>query len=241
MTVRIVPGEIAAKDTTARVVLPTVALPKFAPYERVAETIALPARRLPMHKHQASEVFTYVIEGSGTYEVAGSPIEPIGAGDARLLSAPSIASHAISPEKGHSIRYFAVVANLAANDAATVKVQSSRASESGPQADGTAVTRLVGPTGPLRSSAGLECDALRFVNDGTSFRRVGHGTIALCYALAGRAHIDNETIEGGEAAVIANAAGVAIQGEPGFRAMILRTPGTAGPAASPVLGARAPG
>jgi redox-sensitive bicupin YhaK (pirin superfamily) len=224
VTVRIVPGEIAAKDTTARVVLPTVALPRFAPYERVAETIARSARRLPLHKHQASEVLTYVIEGSGTYEVADAPPESIAPGAARMLTAPSNGSHAINSGEGQTIRYFAVVAALPAGGAGATKVQSAQVRESPPQPDGSAVARVAGPNGPLKSAAGLECDAVRFVEDGTSFRRVGHDHTLICYALSGRGHVDSDSLEVGEAAVVTDASGIGLQGQAGFRAILVRAP-----------------
>jgi redox-sensitive bicupin YhaK (pirin superfamily) len=238
VTVRVVPGEIAAKDTTARVVLPTSLQAKIPPIERVAETIASPARKLPLHKHEAAEVLTYVVEGSGTYEFAGAPIASIGTGDARIMTAPGTGSHAINPGKGQTIRSFAVVASLSPSPGAPAKLQSSSVIESPPQADGSAVARLLGPGAPLKSLAGLECEVVRFVGLGTSFRRVGHDRTGICYALAGRGSVDGVPLEGGEAAIITDAAGIALQGREGFRAILLRAPGSSrpvvsGPAAPP--------
>ncbi|HXW32998.1 MAG TPA: cupin domain-containing protein [Acidimicrobiales bacterium] len=224
MSVRIVPGEISARDVTNRVAVPTSGLPKLPPFERVAETIATPRRKLPLHRHDHAEVLTYVIEGSGFYELAPNSPEPVVEGSLRLLTAHASASHAINPGKGQTIRYFAVVTTLLANGASATKLQSMQAVESAVQPDGTSFARLVGPTTPVRSAVGLEAEAIRFQSDGTSFRQIGHSTLGLAYALAGRGTLDGEPIEIGEAAVIRDAAGIALQGRAGFRVVLLRVP-----------------
>ena len=223
MVVRIVPGEISAKDSTARVVLPTAAQPKFVPFERIAETISTPSRKLPFHKHEAAEVLTYIIEGSGEYDFAGAPPDPLQTGDVRLMSAPSTGAHAINPGKGQMIRDFAVVASIPTGSAPAT-VGSARVRESAPQPDGTATAKLLGPLAALKSGAGLECSSVRFVSPGTSFRRLGHGFTLIAYALSGRGRIDSEGIEGGEAAIVTDAAGFSIQGSAGFHAILVRAP-----------------
>jgi redox-sensitive bicupin YhaK (pirin superfamily) len=224
MQIRVVPGEIAAKDATVRVALPTSAQPHFPPFQRVAETISTPRRRVAQHHHAGVEVLTHVLEGSGVYEYGTSPPDPVRAGSTRLLTAATNVSHAINPAKGGTIRYFAVLTPLPPGDATESRVQSARGVESPPQADGTAVTHLVGPDAGVRSAIGLEGESLRFVADGTSFRKVGHGHLALCYALSGRGTVDGQPIDGGEAAFIEDAAGIALQGRVGFRAIVLRVP-----------------
>jgi len=55
MTVRVVAGEVGAREVTARVALPTAAQPRWPPFERVAETIATPRRPFPLHRHEGVE------------------------------------------------------------------------------------------------------------------------------------------------------------------------------------------
>jgi redox-sensitive bicupin YhaK (pirin superfamily) len=227
VSVRIVPGEITAKDATSRVVLPTGALPKFPPLERVAESIARPARRLPLHRHQTAEVLTYVIEGSGSYESPDAPTLALGPGSAVMMTAQDSGAHAINPGRGQTIRYFALVVTVPALPSAAARTRAFQVSESGPQADGSVVAPLVGAAPALPSLAGLEVVSIRFVSEGTSFRRVGHDGVALCYAIAGRASVDGEPLEGGEAALVRDAAGLALAGEVGFHGVLVRVPATA--------------
>jgi redox-sensitive bicupin YhaK (pirin superfamily) len=224
MTVRVVSGEIDAKDTTTRTVIPTANQPRWPPFERVAETIAAPRRHLPPHRHQGVEVLTYVIEGSGTYEFGPDPPAQVRPGSIKLLTAPSSASHRINPGVGQTVRWFAMVVALPDGLTSAPELQSGVAKETGMRSDGTAVRVLVGPKAEVRSAAGAEAEAIRFVNEGTSFRRVGHDSMAVCYALMGRGMVDSVPIEGGEAALVDDAAGIAVQGTPGFQAVFVRVP-----------------
>ncbi|MGA8543528.1 MAG: hypothetical protein WB947_08355 [Thermoplasmata archaeon] len=195
----------------------------------MAETISTPRRRLPQHRHQCVEVLTHVIEGSGTYEYGSSTPELIGQGDTRLLTAPDPVSHAINPGKGQTIRYFAIVASLPAGKMPEVGLQSARSAESAVLPDGTSVARLVGPGSGIQSGVGLESERIRFHSEGTSFRMVGHGHLAICYALAGEGAVDSQSLQGGEAAFIDEASGIALQGNPGFRVIFLRVPRDSSP------------
>jgi redox-sensitive bicupin YhaK (pirin superfamily) len=222
--IRVVRGEINARDATARVVVPTGAEPKWPPFERVTETIATPRRPFPPHGHVGAEVLTYLIEGSATYSLGENPPEVLVAGSAVLLTAPSAVSHAIRPAKGQAVRWFSVVAAHPATERGSPRLQSARAIPPLEQADGTTVRRLVGPGSTLESSIGMECEAIEFRSPGTSFRRVGRDRVAVCYALAGKGTIDNVDLEGGEAALIDDSAGVALHGDAEFRVTLTGLP-----------------
>jgi redox-sensitive bicupin YhaK (pirin superfamily) len=224
MSVRVVLGEIGAKDATTRTVLPTVAQPKWAPFLRVAETIATPRRRFPPHGHEGVEVLTHVIEGSGTYECSPNPPEAVGAGSTTLLTAPIPVLHAINPGKGQMVRWFAVVVTLPAGAASAPRVQFERVEGTAEQPDGTIVRRLVGPGATIKSAVGLEAESVEFRTSGASFRKVGHDRVAVCYALSGRGTVDNDPLDGGEAALVEDAAGIALQGQPGFRFVLVSAP-----------------
>jgi quercetin 2,3-dioxygenase len=224
MSLRIVSGEIGAKDVTTRVILPTAAQPRWPPFERVAETIATARRRFPPHRHAGVEVLTYVIEGGGTYDFTPQSLDPIEPGSARLLVATNPVSHAVNPGKGQTIRWFAVVAALAPGSASESRLLSAPPEPSLGQPDGTRVRRLVGPGTPLHSIAGLECDAIEFESRGAAFRKVGHDRIAVCYAVSGRGAIDNQPLDGGEAALIDDLSGISIAGAPGFHVILTTAP-----------------
>ena len=229
MTVRVVAGEIDSKDVTTRVVLPTTALPRWLPFQRATETIATPRRPFPPHRHEGVEVFTYVIEGSATYTYGSSSADPLESGSTKLLTAPTSASHAISPRKGRTVRWFSLVVALPDGRASAPGLQSSRAVTTDMQPDGTVLEELVGPRSALKSAAGLECEGIVFVQAGTVFRRVGHDRRAVVYALTGPGTIDYDPLDAGEAAFIENSAGVALQGDAGFRVILCSAPRT-GPA-----------
>ncbi len=229
MPIRIVSGEIDVKDATTRVSIPTASQPRWPPFERVAETIATPRRPFPPHRHSGVEVLTYVIEGSASYEFGSSPATPLAPGSTMLLTAPSAVPHSINPGKGHTVRWFAVVAALTAGDAAAPRLQLRIAPWSAAGADGTSVRKLVGPGSGITSMIGLEAAAIEFRSAGASFRKVGHDRLAVCYALAGRGKLDNEVLEGGEAGLVEDVAGVAIQGPPGFRVVFVSAPRTPPP------------
>ncbi|MGA8302974.1 MAG: hypothetical protein WA691_05355 [Thermoplasmata archaeon] len=224
MSVRVVLGEIGAKDATTRTVLPTVVQPKWAPFLRVAETIATPRRRFPPHGHDGVEVLTHVIEGSGRYECSPNPPEAVGAGSTTLLTAPTSVQHAINPGKGQTVRWFAVVVSLPPGAASAPRVQSAQVQGPGEQPDRTTVHRLVGPGTTIKSAVGLEAESIEFGSSGASFRRVGHDRVAICYALSGRGTVDNQPLDGGEAALIEDAAGIAFQGQSGLRLVLVSAP-----------------
>ena len=175
-------------------------------------------------------MLTYVIEGSGSYEYASDPPAVMVPGSIKLLSAPTPVSHAITPGKGQTVHWFSVVTTLPAGASSVPRLQSGRAEVSGARPDGTIIERLVGPKLALQSEIGLECEGMKFLSDGTSFRRVGHDSVALCYALTGRGRVDSEPLEGGEAALVEDAAGIAVQGRAGFHVVLVRAPRPSSPA-----------
>jgi redox-sensitive bicupin YhaK (pirin superfamily) len=224
MSIQVARGEIGAKDVTTRTLIPTAARPRWPPFERVAETIATPRRPFPPHRHERVEVLTYVIEGSASYLFAPTPADPLVPGSTRLLTATTAASHAINPTKGQTVRWFSSVTSLPEGVSGAPRLQSGRAEPTGLEPDGTIVRRLVGPGSSLTSSIGLEAEAIDFRSNGTTFRKIGHDHIAVYYVLSGRGRVDNEIVEGGEAALVEESAGIALQGSPGFSAVLLRVP-----------------
>jgi redox-sensitive bicupin YhaK (pirin superfamily) len=225
VSVRVIAGEINSKDATTRLVVPTTSLPIWGPFQRVAETIATPRRRYPPHGHEKVEVLTYLIEGSGMYEYGPSPAAPILPGAVNLLTAPSNVTHAINPGPGQTLRYFAVVATLPGGEAhAAPRLQSSRPEPAPPQPDGTVTCHLVGAGKGLVSAVGLESDVIEFRSAGAAFRKVGHDRIAVGYVLSGRGRIDNQDVEAGEAVLVEDAAGIALDGRAGLRMVLTSAP-----------------
>jgi quercetin 2,3-dioxygenase len=224
MSARVVRGEIGTKDVTTRTVLPTATQPRWPPFERVAETIATPRRPFPPHRHEGVEVLTYVIEGSAFYAHGPGRPDSLVAGSTRLLTAPSAVSHAINPGEGQTVRWFAAVVSLPPGVAAEPRIQSGRAEPTGVQPDGTVARPLVGAGTTLTSSAGFDGEAIEFRSTGTTFRKIGHDHVAICYALSGHGRVDSELLGGGEAALIEQSAGIALQGDPGFCVVLVRAP-----------------
>ncbi len=224
MSIRVVAGEIEAKDATTRVALPTRAQSEWPPFERVAETIATARRPFPAHQHSGVEVLTYVIEGSASYDFGSEAPRPLTAASTMLLTAPSSVSHAVKPGVGHTVRWFSLVATLPAGPRSPVQLQYGRAEPRRGSAEGTVVRKLIGPETAITSAIGLVGVAIQFESDATSFQKVGHDRAAVCYALAGRGRVDSELLEGGEAALVDDAAGVAIQGGPGFHVVLAHAP-----------------
>ncbi len=224
MPVRIVAGEISAKDATVRAVIPTASQPKWPPLERLAETIATPRRRFPAHSHEGVEVLTYVVEGSGLYADESGTAQAVTAGAVRLLTAATSVPHAINPGKGQTLRWLAVVATLSTTGEVSDRFQSTQAQPGTTAPDGTRTTFLVGPGSSVRSVVGIEAYEIGFVDAGTTFRKVGHSVNAVAYALAGAGSVDGHPLELGEAAIIEGSAGVAIHGLPGFRLVMVQVP-----------------
>ncbi|MCI4350485.1 MAG: pirin family protein [Thermoplasmata archaeon] len=224
MSIRVVPGEISAKDTTTRTVIPTAAQPRWPPFERVAERIASSGHRFPPHHHAGVEVLTYVVEGSGSYEFGPGPPDALVAGSTHLLTAPEPVAHAIRLEKGQTIRWFALVATLPPRSPTPLRLQSARAVVSGVRDDVTHVQPIIGAGTPIASAVGMEAEVVEFHGSGASFRKLGHDRVAVGYALSGRGAVDNEAVDGGEAALVEGAAGVALHGRPGFRVILVSAP-----------------
>jgi redox-sensitive bicupin YhaK (pirin superfamily) len=239
-SLRIVGGEVQARTTTSRTVIPTAAQSAWPPFRRVAEVIATVDRKLPAHGHEGEEVLTYGIEGSASVAVGGTPPKPLQAHTVVLLTAPGKAIHAISPAEGSTVRWFSVVVGLASPATGDTRVQWGRPPAGDPQPDGTVVRRLVGPGSGVTSTARLEGEAIEFLSEGTTFRRVGRDRRAVVYALSGRGRVDGQAIEQGEAALVENYSGLGLQGHPGFRAVLVVAPRPSGasagnlPAAQPL-------
>jgi hypothetical protein len=89
---------------------------------------------------------------------------------------------------------------------------------------GTILRRIAGPGTTLRSSVGIESEAIEFRSTGATFRKVGHDRVAICYALSGRGRVDDQVVEGGEAALVEQAAGIALHGQAGFRIVLVHAP-----------------
>jgi quercetin 2,3-dioxygenase len=224
MSVRVVVGEVGVRDVTTRVTIPTTALPRWPPFERVAETIATPRRPFPLHRHEGVEVLTYVIEGQAAHEFGPAPPATMGAGAVMLINAAKPVSHAINPGKGHTVRWFSAVATLPAGSPPSSPLQLGQVNPVGEGTDGALVRPLVGPGSSLPSAAGLEATIIEYGSDGTSFHRVGHDRVAIFYALRGRGRIDDSVLDGGEGALVEGAAGVALHGQPGFHVVFVSAP-----------------
>lgn len=168
-------------------------------------------------------MLTYVIEGAASHEFGPGPPGRLTAGSAILLTAPKPVSHAINSVPGHTVRWFSAVVMLGPGPAPAPGLFVSQVAD-GAGPDGSAVRPLVGPGSPLPSAAGLEGAIIEHESEGTSFHRVGHDRLALVYALRGRGRVDDATLDGGEAALVEATAGVALHGQPGFRAVFLSAP-----------------
>jgi redox-sensitive bicupin YhaK (pirin superfamily) len=169
-------------------------------------------------------VLTYVIEGAATYSLGSGSPEPLQPGSTKLLTAPSSTSHAINAVKGQTVRWFSLVVALPPGVTGAYRLQSTHVRETDPQPDGTVLRQLVGPRSSVSSAAGLECEVLRFQDEGTVFRRVGHDRRAIAYALSGPGGVDNDDLDAGEAAFIEDAAGISLKGEAGFHVIFSSAP-----------------
>jgi quercetin 2,3-dioxygenase len=224
VSVRVVPGEISAKDVTTRVTLPNATLPRWPPFERVAEMIATPRRAFPPHRHEGVEVVTYVIEGAGQYGVGGEAPVTVGPGSASLLSAPTAVPHSLNAGKGQTIRWFALVASLPSTATGPPRAVTRRFEPSRGPGDGTLTRHIVGPGTGITSDAGLDCEVIEFAESGDAFRRIGHDRVGVIYTLNGRGAVDNASIEAGEAALVEEAAGVAIHGRASLQVIVATAP-----------------
>jgi quercetin 2,3-dioxygenase len=223
-TLRWVPGEVVAKSTTARLLLPGPGLSTWLPFTRAVETIATAARQLPAHGHEGEEVMTYMIEGFASYQYGNAAPVPLPPGSVRLLTAPSRATHRVSPAQGSAIRWFSLVLSLPSSLKGEPRVQSAQPRSTETQPDGTVVRKLVGPGGSVFGKSGLSADEISFVQMGTTFQRVGRDRRGLVYALSGRGTIDSQAIEGGEGVLIEGASGIAVHGQSGLRVLVASAP-----------------
>jgi quercetin 2,3-dioxygenase len=224
MSIRVVAAEIEAKNATTRTAIPTAAQPRWPPFERVAETIATARRPFPSHRHAGVEVLTYVIEGQASYEFAADAPRPLEAGSTVLLTASQSVAHAIKPGKGHTVRWFAVVASLPPGSNALPRLQSARPEAAVGDSDDMRVRPLLGRGSTLESAVGLEAVEFQFRSNATTFRETGHERVAICYALAGRGTLGDVALEAGESALVEDAAGIAIQGQGGFQMVFVAAP-----------------
>ncbi|HTP54909.1 MAG TPA: hypothetical protein VML94_08155 [Thermoplasmata archaeon] len=223
-SVRILPGEIETRVVTTRLLVPSPSQSNWSPFRRVAESIANRARQLPAHAHEREEILTYVTEGFAAYQLEGSEATPLERGSGRLLTVAGRVSHRVSPAKGGAIRWFNLVLGLPSGPASEPRLQTMNPEAPTIEEDTVSVRPIVGRHAPMESRAGLECQELRFPNEGTTFRRLGSERRSILYAMSGRGTVDQKDIEGGEAAFMEGLPGVAIHGGEGFSAILVSAP-----------------
>jgi redox-sensitive bicupin YhaK (pirin superfamily) len=209
---------------TTRLLLPISAQSTWKPFHRVAESVANRARQLPTHPHEREEVLTYVTEGFASYQLGAAPPESLERGSGRLLTTPGRVTHRISPAEGGAIRWFNLVVALPASSGGEPRLQRLGPDTPTTEEDTVLVRRIVGPRAAMTSSAGLECQELRFRTEGTTFRQVGPGRRAVFYAMSGRGSVDQKAIEAGEVAFVEGMPGVAVHGDSGFSGILATAP-----------------
>jgi redox-sensitive bicupin YhaK (pirin superfamily) len=222
--VRVLAGEVDAKDVTTRTVIPSSSMAFWSPFVRVGETIATPRKRFGTHTHERQEVMIYLIEGAAQHSSGTGGAEDLLNGSVLLLSAIPSAAHAVNPRPGHTARWFSIVVELPPEIPGEGGRRVGRTQPSATQPDGTKLTPLVGPGAPSVSRLGMEVTAIDFIESGTSFQKVGQHHRSLFYALAGRGTVDNSPVEVGEAALVENSAAVSVSGGAGFRVVHATVP-----------------
>ncbi len=223
-TLRWFPGEVVAKTTTARLLLPNSAVAAWRPFSRIVETVATNLRQPPSHAHEREEVLTYMFEGFADYQYGTGTPESLPPGSVRLLTATSKATHRISPSRGSTVRWISIVLDLPAGVEGEPRVQSGRPRASEMQPDGSVITELVGLNSGITSRSGLIAKEVSFAQQGTEFNRIGHGRRGFAYVLAGRGAIDSQPVEMGEGVLLDHVAGVALHGQQGLRLVIGSAP-----------------
>lgn len=209
---------------TTRVVLPSAGHPGWPPFRRVSESEANRGRQLPEHAHEREEVLTYVTEGFASYQLAGGAVEPLARGSARLLTAPGRVTHRVAPAQGGAIRWFNLVVALPSDSTGAPRLQSMDPEAPTFEEDTVHVRPILGRGATMSSSLGLECHALQFSEESTTFRGVGADRRAVLYALSGRGSVDQREVEAGAAAFVEGLAGVAVHGAAGFAAILVTAP-----------------
>jgi redox-sensitive bicupin YhaK (pirin superfamily) len=223
-SLRWVAGEVQAKTTTSRSLLPSLSLTSWPPFSRVVETIATQTRQLPVHGHEREEVLTYVFEGFASYQFQDQAPIPAPSGSVQLLTAPAKTIHRVSPVEGGTVRWFSVVVTLPSSVQGAAKLQSVQTRPSDLQPDGTVVRELVGPGSGVSARSELTVREIQFAAGGTTFQRIGHGRRGIVYALSGRGSVDSQPIEGGEGVLAEGVAGIAIHGNVGLRVVVVSVP-----------------
>ena len=223
-SIRIVPGELETKNAMTRLVIPSSGQSAWPPFVRAGETVVSRMRRFPSHFHEREEVLTYVTEGFATYRLDTHPEYPLRPGSARLLTAPTRSTHQISPARAGPIRWFSLVVGLPTSVAGDVRLQSSEPPPTPHYEEEAFVRPLVGPGTDMKSYAGLECREIRFVEQSTTFQRIGHGRRGLVYVLAGRGSVEGYDVEAGDGALAEGVAGIAIRSLEGLRVIAASAP-----------------
>jgi len=223
-TLRVVPGELETRNAPTRLVLPTSKQPAWPPFSRAGEVITSQGRAFPPHAHENEEVLTFLVEGVASYVVDTLPAESLAPGSARLISTSSKIMHTISPARRGPIRWFNLVVENPGFPAGKPRLQASEPPTSPRYDEDAQVRPLVGDGGPMTSASGFEAAEINFVVPSTTFRRVGHSRKALVYGLAGHGAVDGRAVDAGEAALVEGVAGIAVEGDAGFRVIVATAP-----------------
>ena len=223
---KVVASRMELEDVSGRVLFPSLAQGAWTPFVRFAETVTTGGEREGEgHSHRHEEVLGYVLEGHVDHEDGAGHRTALGPGAAVLFTAPEEARHNLVPRSTARARWLSVVVQCPPTlGAPGPRVQVAPGPFPTRAGEGTVERHLVGPGGPITSSAGFECTEVEFRTPGRCVCPVGQDRRTVAYVFEGTGSVDGQPLENGTGALLEAVADVALRGEAGTRVLLASAP-----------------
>jgi hypothetical protein len=172
----------------------------------------------PDHPHRGFEAFTYMIAGAFHHRDSLGNDSEIGPGGTQRFNSGRGARHSEMPGPAASNRGLQLWVNLPRVKKTMAPEYEGILGEDMPvrERDGLRVREVVGPDSPVRLHTAVEYADVTLLADAAFEREVRSEDNALVYVLGGAIAIAGETVERGEAVVLAPGS-LAVRGDPGAR------------------------
>jgi redox-sensitive bicupin YhaK (pirin superfamily) len=219
--VRLVVGKARvtrAEGIKGRTLFPSPDFSHWPPFERLAETWAVGTEIPDPHPHVREEVVIYALSGTlWVYDEARHSTE-VPPGSATALAAVQKQVHDVNPKPGARAHWLALVLHLPLDTPGPrVPYQMAAAVPEDSSRSGLKELHVVGDSGPVRSTIGLDMRHLTFEKSTEIDVPVAEQRTALVYVLAGRARVANRSLSAGSGFLGEGMLDLSISGEPATR------------------------
>jgi redox-sensitive bicupin YhaK (pirin superfamily) len=215
------------EGTKGRTLFPSPEFPPWPPFGSLLDTFARGIGDSDEHAHRGEEVVNYVLSGVLLNRDEKNQSTELTEGSVNALTAVHERVHDVWPKPGGTAHWLSVTLLCPPGMAEPVPAYRSGPATTLPnRTPGLRWRRAVGEPAVVRSALGLELSDLAFLEAGALGVPVGTERTAVVYVLEGKLRADGRELEAGGGVLVSGHATVALDAEPGTRAILASVPST---------------